>query len=735
MKPTIKKLVPVTTLMLAALAAPQAGAAPVTPDQALAKALEVRNKSAEARRLPASVAPSIVYTETLGGSDALLYAVDYGRGAGFAIVAGDTNAPALLGYSFEGSFDRDNLPPALEWMLKGYAESVRALAKAGEAPVERQEIAGRTAQDPLCASTWNQGDPYNAFCPRTGYDRAPVGCAAISMGQVMRTHAWPPKSRGTVVYGAGRFRLNTEYDWASMPNSCVGVDEEVSSGVAKMLYEVGRALYMEYTGYSSGTFCYYMPDALVTNFSYDPAVQHLDRNFFTDLQWEELIYAQIAAGMAVPYDGVATTEGHAFVADGYDKDGYFHINWGWEGKSDGYFLLTNLAPEDQGIGGSSTNSAFNNRQGATVSVRRPQGGTQPVTLTMTGALQQGEIPGTFRVGDYNFPGWEIGEGIFNLTGRDFCAAAGLCAVRVDNPAERVLFIDSEREWVRWSTRSPFVKADISTLTDGDWYLYPVACDQYGNVTPMDSPSVSDCRLKVSMAGGSFTSSAPARDGGEARGVVTSDEKVVVEPGLYTHLNVWLNPLNADADLEWTSSDNSVAVVADGMLIGRKVGNTVITAAVKGRTDLSVTIPVEVSEPVMISGIEFTREVVDVLPDGEEELRVVTQPAEVSNSNLVFTVENPEIATVTPLGKVTGLQEGETEVTATTTDGSELTATCRVKVTKDPSGVAAIGDVTEAGPAPVFTATGIRVAEVSAEHELSTLPAGLYIWKGRKIMVK
>ena len=31
--------------------------------------------------------------------------------------------------------------------------------------------------------------------------------------------------------------------------------------------------------------------------------------------------------------------GHAFVCDGYDGKGYYHINWGWGGDSDAYFLL------------------------------------------------------------------------------------------------------------------------------------------------------------------------------------------------------------------------------------------------------------------------------------------------------------------------------------------------------------------------------------------------------------
>ncbi len=45
------------------------------------------------------------------------------------------------------------------------------------------------------------------------------------------------------------------------------------------------------------------------------------------------------------------TSGHGFVVDGYQGD-YFHMNWGWSGYLDGYFLLDNLTP-----GGSNFNYA------------------------------------------------------------------------------------------------------------------------------------------------------------------------------------------------------------------------------------------------------------------------------------------------------------------------------------------------------------------------------------------
>ena len=42
---------------------------------------------------------------------------------------------------------------------------------------------------------------------------------------------------------------------------------------------------------------------------------------------------------------VRVTQGaHAWVCDGYDASGDFHMNWGWAGYEDGYYNLNALNP-------------------------------------------------------------------------------------------------------------------------------------------------------------------------------------------------------------------------------------------------------------------------------------------------------------------------------------------------------------------------------------------------------
>ncbi len=40
--------------------------------------------------------------------------------------------------------------------------------------------------------------------------------------------------------------------------------------------------------------------------------------------------------------------GHEFVCDGYDTNGFFHFNWGYDGLYDGFFSLADLTIEDAG---------------------------------------------------------------------------------------------------------------------------------------------------------------------------------------------------------------------------------------------------------------------------------------------------------------------------------------------------------------------------------------------------
>lgn len=54
---------------------------------------------------------------------------------------------------------------------------------------------------------------------------------------------------------------------------------------------------------------------------------------------EAILLEELAASRPVYVSG----SGHAFVCDGNDARGFLHINWGWNGRSNGYYAVSVLA--------------------------------------------------------------------------------------------------------------------------------------------------------------------------------------------------------------------------------------------------------------------------------------------------------------------------------------------------------------------------------------------------------
>jgi hypothetical protein len=74
--------------------------------------------------------------------------------------------------------------------------------------------------------------------------------------------------------------------------------------------------------------------------------------------------------------------GHAFICDGYDGNGMFHINWGWNGGSNGYFLLNVLNSDTQDLGFVSDDAyGYIKNQEAVVGIEPGPGGTSVFELT------------------------------------------------------------------------------------------------------------------------------------------------------------------------------------------------------------------------------------------------------------------------------------------------------------------------------------------------------------------
>lgn len=347
----------------------------LSPEEALSRVYS----SSNAKRIPTQNNVALSYTESYDGND-LVYVFN-SPDKGFIVVGGDSNMPALLGYSDSDGFDYNDAPDALKWWLSQYAEEAAyaktiLLAEATDRETTtRSESSERQAIPHLLTTQWGQEYPFNLDCPQIGNRKTVTGCVATAMAQIIKYHNYPTSGSGNNTYEWNNTPLSFDYsnctfhyeemsDSYSQPQSAASND-----AVAKLMLACGVGVNMNYGFEESGASDIYIAYTLRHYFNYDNGVKYLKRNFFTADQWEDLIYAELQQKRPVIYGGEAPNGGHQFVCDGYEDNGFFHINWGWNGYGDGHFLLSALNPEYQGVGG--FEGGYNSDQAAICGIQPP----------------------------------------------------------------------------------------------------------------------------------------------------------------------------------------------------------------------------------------------------------------------------------------------------------------------------------------------------------------------------
>lgn len=126
-----------------------------------------------------------------------------------------------------------------------------------------------------------------------------------------------------------------------------GYNEQQAVGIATVMAACGAAVEMDYGIDASGAFSTNAGEALANRFGYDQNMSMLHRLNFTEEGWHNFVQAELRAGRPIYCSGVTPTyAGHAFLMDGCqqtDGQAYYHINWGWNGYQDGYFLIDFLS--------------------------------------------------------------------------------------------------------------------------------------------------------------------------------------------------------------------------------------------------------------------------------------------------------------------------------------------------------------------------------------------------------
>lgn len=308
---------------------------------------------------------------------------------GYVIVSGDDRTETVLGYADEGSFSADNMPEDLRWWLACYEQQIEMVRQGDATPAAA--LTGLEAVAPLVTTMWNQSGPYNLQCP-TFKDNGitlhyPTGCVATAMAQILKYWSSDFETPAISSYTTSSLLINmpslpaTTFDWSLMKDSYRSDEtDKTAQEVAKLMRYCGQAVEMDYN--VSGSGAYVGPEDFIQYFGFDGAAQTHERRNYLSSEWETLIYQELSAKRPVYFSGANINVGHAFVLDGYDGAGYYHINWGWGGYSNGYFLLTVMNPEDKGIGGGTSEDGFTLRQSIITGLQPDAGNTPDILMSI-----------------------------------------------------------------------------------------------------------------------------------------------------------------------------------------------------------------------------------------------------------------------------------------------------------------------------------------------------------------
>ena len=293
-------------------------------------------------------------------------------GNGFVIVGADDRLPEVLGWSDNGELVPDSINDNLRYWLSCYDEewhrfSYGETEASADGATDRVEMSALRLPEevlPLCQTQWNQGNPFNQKCPeyKSG-TRSATGCVATAMAQVMARYKYPSIGVGSNSYNWARAANDTiplyarfdsvPYNWELILGKLTSANyDSVCDMLSMLMYHCGVSVNMKY-GSSSSANTTTAARSLVTYFGYDRSIQNIQCNVLPEDSIGNILHAELAAGRPVIIAGTSEQNTrHAFIADGYNSSGYYHINWGWGGNSDGYYLMSALTPSgQQGVGG------------------------------------------------------------------------------------------------------------------------------------------------------------------------------------------------------------------------------------------------------------------------------------------------------------------------------------------------------------------------------------------------
>ncbi|MBM4103405.1 MAG: hypothetical protein FJ263_05040 [Planctomycetes bacterium] len=324
---------------------------------------------------------------------------------GYILMSADDHAPPVKLYSEDSSFEQ--LPLGFRAVIETELREDLAwlsLMSGQETEFHRQwdsllgtepnTVQLASPDTVLLTTSWNQGNPYNYYCPAAsgGPDgRAWAGCGATAMAQILRYHYWPVAVTADHSYydGAGSctgtYSISDagmgNYDWANMPVSISSSSTTAQKqAVGQLIYHCAVATYSDFEYNGTGAYPDDVPDALRNYFDYT-CNDYVSKSGYTESAWYSKIATDIDAGRPVFYAMWEANggNGHAVVCDGYRNGNEMHLNLGWSGSGTLWYSLSSVS-----YGGYTWTT-----HGAVFNITPISRGSLHITLSPQGAIDSG----------------------------------------------------------------------------------------------------------------------------------------------------------------------------------------------------------------------------------------------------------------------------------------------------------------------------------------------------------
>lgn len=426
----------------------------------------------------------------------------------FVIVSGESRLNEVVGYGRLTTGNAASLPPQVHALLQQYTETVRQV-RAGQAPAATAPKNLRRFVEPLIDAQWGQSYPYNSKTPRVGGKPTYTGCVATAAAQFLYFFKWPLQRPPLYVRSEGdEADTSPTYLWDLMK----GTREQMNStraaaAVGRLLLDVGKAIRITFGTQASPSNIEYTLDALQNDFGYTTRLLHRDR--MKADEFREAIMQEISDGYPVMMCGGV----HAFVYDGYDRRGFVHANFGWDGQGDGYYDINTITTPLPGpfMG----NGQFWENQVALMA--HPKNGKYPdfpTPLRVLGARKNTAFEFEPREGQRTTRfAAKITAGSYNSINGEFGRFSGQVGFAVNDAEGRtVKLVPFRYDNTLWSSifttwNLEMGDIDLSDVPDGHYLLVPVCRElvarnpdtfkpwypiRYGN------------RMKLSVADGKLT---------------------------------------------------------------------------------------------------------------------------------------------------------------------------------------------------------------------------------------